>query len=97
MSEATFLAALSIFCGSVVVVSSLAFLNRLLERRHERTRAAPREADADRLERIERAVETTALEVERISEASRFMSKLLADRSISAGLTGRVERVITPH
>jgi hypothetical protein len=38
-----------------------------------------------------------ALEVERISEASRFMSKLLADRSIAAGLTGRVERVITPH
>jgi hypothetical protein len=97
MSEATFLAALSIFCGSVVLVSSLAFINRLLDRRHEHTLAAPREGDPDRLDRIERAVETTALEVERISEASRFMSKLLADRSIASGLSGRSERVITPH
>jgi hypothetical protein len=97
MSEATFLAALSIFCTSVVLVSSLAFINRLLDRRHERTLASPREADPDRLDRIERAVETTALEVERISEASRFMSKLLADRSIATSLSGRPERVITPH
>ena len=97
MSETTFLAALSIFCGSVVIVSSLAFINRLLERRHERTLAAPRENDPNRLDRIERAVETTALEVERISEASRFMSKLLADRSIANGLSSRSERVTTPH
>lgn len=97
MSEATFLAALSIFCGSVVLVSSLAFINRLLDRRHERTLASPSESDPGRLDRIERAVETTALEVERISEASRFMSKLLAERSIATGLAGRSERVITPH
>ena len=97
MSEATFLAALAIVCGSVVIVSSLAFLNRLLGRRHERTLARPTQPDGDRLERIERAVETTALEVERISEASRFMSKLLADRSVAAGLSGRQERAVTPH
>ena len=97
MSETTFLAALSIFCGSIVIVSSLAFINRLLERRHERTLAPPRESDPSRLDRIERAVETTALEVERISEASRFMSKLLADRRIANGLSSRSERVITPH
>jgi hypothetical protein len=97
VSETTFLAALSIFCGSVVLVSAMAFINRLFERRHERTLTAPRESDPGRLERIERTVETTALEVERISEASRFISKLLADRSIAAGLSGRSERVITPH
>jgi hypothetical protein len=97
MSETTFLAALSIFCGSVVIVSSLTFINRMLDRRHERTLAGPPKVDADRLDRIERAVETTALEVERISEASRFMSKLMADRSLGSGLAGRPERVITPH
>jgi hypothetical protein len=97
MSEATFLAALSIVCSSVVIVSSLAFINRMLERRHERTLAGATQEHGDRLDRIERAVETTALEVERISEASRFMSKLLADRSIATGLSSRSERVITPH
>ena len=34
----------------------------------------------DALERIERTVESTAIEVERISEANRFMSRLLEDR-----------------
>lgn len=33
-----------------------------------------------RLTRIERAVETTAVEVERIAEAQRFTSRLLAER-----------------
>jgi hypothetical protein len=33
-----------------------------------------------RLERIERAVESIALEVERISEGQRFVTKVLADR-----------------
>jgi hypothetical protein len=35
----------------------------------------------ERLERIERAVEAVALEVERISEGQRFVTKLLAERS----------------
>lgn len=34
----------------------------------------------DRLERIEQAVDAVAVEVERLSEAQRFQSKLLADR-----------------
>jgi hypothetical protein len=35
---------------------------------------------AERLERIERAVESIAIEVERISEGQRFVTKVLADR-----------------
>jgi hypothetical protein len=35
----------------------------------------------DRLERIERAVEAVAIEVERISEGQRFTTKLLSDRT----------------
>ena len=34
-----------------------------------------------RLERIEQAIDTVAVEVERISEAQRFTSKLLAERT----------------
>ncbi len=35
----------------------------------------------DRLERIERAVEAMSIEVERISEGQRFVTKLLAERA----------------
>ena len=38
---------------------------------------------ASRLERIEQAVDSIALEVERISEGQRFTTRLLADRTES--------------
>jgi hypothetical protein len=51
----------------------------------------------DRLERIEQTVEATAIEVERISEANRFMAKLLADRAEPGRPLVKPERVIAPH
>jgi hypothetical protein len=51
----------------------------------------------ERLERIEVAVDATAIEVERISEANRFMAKLLSDRVAAVSTASRPERVITPH
>ena len=52
-----------------------------------------------RLERIEQAVDTIALEMERIGEGQRFVTKLLAERpaAVSDGTTPNRERVITPH
>ena len=58
-------------------------LARAWARRIENRGAAPTSLPADvtaRLERIERAVESVALEVERISEGQRFVTKVLADR-----------------
>jgi hypothetical protein len=55
---------------------------RAWSRRIEGRHAAP-EIPPDvalRLERIERAVDSIALEVERISEGQRFVTKVLADR-----------------
>jgi hypothetical protein len=53
------------------------------------------------LARIEQIVESTAVEVERVAEANRFMSKLLAERSADRGIEASVPRpsarVITPH
>lgn len=48
-----------------------------------------------RLERMEQAIESVAVEVERISEAQRFTAKLLADRAEQA--PRQPERVITPR
>ena len=49
----------------------------------------------DRLGRMEQAIDAIAIEVERISEAQRFVTKLLAERKAPAA--SLPERVITPH
>ena len=48
----------------------------------------------DRLERMERAIDTIAVEIERVSEAQRFVTKVLAERKAPPAVP---ERVITPH
>ena len=51
-------------------------------------------------EKLERAVDAIALEVERISEGQRFVTKLLAERGDAARqASARLEppRVVTPH
>lgn len=52
-----------------------------------------------RLERIEQAVDTIAVEMERIGEGQRFVTKLLAERPtpISDAQNLQRGRVVTPH
>jgi hypothetical protein len=97
MSDIVLLQAIVLVCGTVAFVTTLGFVRRYLELRQER-RALPRVDElAPRLERIEQTVESTALEVERISEANRFLSKLLADRAGVPNPVAAPPRVITPH
>ncbi len=53
----------------------------------------------ERIARIEQIVETTAVEVERVSEAQRFTARVLAERSAPGGLppSHAHGRVNTPH
>lgn len=97
MSETVFLQALMLVTGTVAFLGSLRFLRRFIELKHERRTPIAIDGLQERLDRIESAVEATAVEVERISEANRFMAKLLADRVGAASLASRPERVITPH
>lgn len=72
-------------------------------------RVQPRESlpgvSADDFRRLETAVETIAIEVERISEAQRFTAALLSERTPSRESDSRegpgalppVPRIITPH
>jgi hypothetical protein len=57
--------------------------------------------DDERLQRLETAVDTIAIEVERISEAQRFMVGLLSDPATARrGELARPDssgRVVTPH
>lgn len=100
-SDATFIAVMAVV-AVVALGTTFKFLLRFIELRHERSRQTRPEAFAslaERLDRIENAVETTALEVERIAESNRFMAKLLAERSTAPAPLPPVKsgRVITPH
>ena len=48
-------------------------------------KSIPAQHDADRFDRLDLAVDTIAVELERISEAERFQTKLLAERGVGGG------------
>lgn len=57
-----------------------------------------RAALEERLARIEAAVESTAIEVERIGEGQRFTTRLLQERGLPGNAAPRpAEKSITPH
>jgi hypothetical protein len=85
-------------CATVAIVALSRIFSRHWEVKAERRQRLPENDVVDRLHRIEMAVEATAVEVERISEANRFMAKLLAERAGLGVPTSRPpERVTTPH
>jgi hypothetical protein len=80
-------------CATVAISAGLRFAARYLEMRQRSRASLGDPADFEgRLKRIELIVETTAVEVERISEANRFLAKLLANKG-----TPSPERANTPH
>jgi ribonuclease D len=73
------------FFSTIVIVSLGVPIVRSINRRKE-LEASRLPADPEqsrRLERIEQAVEAMAVEIERISEGQRFVTKLLAERERS--------------
>ena len=96
MSGAVFLQAWLIVCGTVAFMATLFFVRSVLALKQERRPPLAIDGLHERLERIELTVEATAVEVERIAEANRFVAKLLAEHGATPPAT-RPERVITPH
>ena len=96
--------ALLTFSNVVLFCSTVTFIALWIRARERAIRAAvdPRrhvEPEAD-IERLVNAVDAIAVEVERISEAQRFTTKVLVERHDTSGVAKRLsapERVITPH
>ena len=96
-----------IFVATSAALTGLALVARVLWRLTGRVQ--PRESlpgvSADDFRRLETAVETIAIEVERISEAQRFTAALLSERTPSResdspegrGALPPAPRVTTPH
>jgi len=80
-----------IMAMAIVPITAIGWpLARAYARRVEQGGAAghvPGEVTA-RLERMEQAIDSIAVEVERISEGQRFTTKLLAERTVSASGPG---------
>ena len=80
-----------IMAMAIVPITAIGWpLARAYARRVEQGGAAghfPVEVTA-RLERMEQAIDSIAVEVERISEGQRFTTKLLAERTVSASGPG---------
>ncbi|MFN2602374.1 MAG: hypothetical protein ABR582_06400 [Gemmatimonadaceae bacterium] len=73
--------------GMVFIVAAAAVVSTWIEKRGKRL--APQDAAAqarieERLNHLTNAVESMAVEVERISEGQRFTTKLLADNTLGA-------------
>jgi len=72
-----------VMCGSAVLITAMGLVSRQLSLRRMSSQNLRNEELTRRLERIEQAVETTAIEVERMAEANRFLTKLLAQKTDS--------------
>jgi hypothetical protein len=65
---------------AVALYVSTKFALRALKKKEIQSSAMP-QIDETRFERLEQAVDSIAIEVERISEAQRFSAKLLSEQS----------------
>ena len=81
-----------IFIVVVLLPISLAFARRIWRRGKDAVVAFPQEL-ADRLNRLDQSVDSIAVEVERIGEGQRFVTRVLADgsRSLGAGAAKPIE------
>ena len=74
----------AIMCGSAIVISAMSLVSRHIALRRMTSESLSNEEIARRLERIEQAIDATAIEVERLAEAGRFVTKLLAQKGEAA-------------
>lgn len=84
------------FVGMMVTVVAVTRIVVAWIRRPRGTVSLPAEL-TERLERIERAVDVTALEVERIGEGQRFLTRALGERALGEPPRTDPGRVTTPH
>ena len=86
-------------CFVLFVMSPIALsISRLLWKRGPRKMTVPTAVPESngRLERIEQAVDAIAIEVERVSEGQRFVTRLLSERTPALGAAAPAEPVRVP-
>ena len=78
------------FSTVITLALGVPLVRAYIRRMDQQPRLNPGEAERDeRLARMESAIETMAVEIERISEGQRFVTKLLAERESPKPLPAR--------
>ena len=86
MDPGAFFIALAALISATVVLSPIArALGRRIEN-HAKAPPLPNASQDARFDRLEQAVDAVAIEVERIAEGQRFVTKLLAERGPQGAL-----------
>ena len=99
---------ITVTATAVICIATTGYLGRALLRWQEHRHRQPPADDVrvlavldelrERMASVERTVEASAVELERIGEADRYIAKLLVERMPTAlPRPERAERVITPH
>ena len=83
-----------IFIVVVLLPLSIAFARRIWRRSAVAVTSLPQEV-MDRLTRLDHAVDSIAVEVERIGEGQRFMTRVLAEKAPAAGLGAGAEQRVS--
>ncbi|MEP6990287.1 MAG: ABC transporter C-terminal domain-containing protein [bacterium] len=83
------------FIVAVFLPLSIAFARRIWKRGSDAVLAVPREL-SDRLDRLDHSVDSIAIEVERIGEGQRFMTRVMSDsgRALGAGPAQPIEAAV---
>jgi hypothetical protein len=81
VTSQVFLTAFAMFCSVPVIMLGMVVISKHLSRRQASADLTQNEDVMRRLERIEQAVEASAIEIERFAESNRFIVKLLSERS----------------
>ncbi len=76
----------AIFAVAFGIPFVIAPLARALAKRLERGTAGPDSATQERLASIERNVDVIAVEVEKLAESQRYLTRLLAERERAGGV-----------
>ena len=89
---------LMVFVGLMATLGSLTkIILTIINRKKPQAVVPALDEIGHRLARMEQAIDATAVEVERISEAQRFTTKLLVERGHQAPIEAGRARVVTPH
>lgn len=85
-----------IFMVVVLLPLSIAYARRIWRRSAQVVTSVPREL-TDRLMRVEQTVEATAIEIERIGEGQRFMTRVLTEANVPHALPAAAAQPAAMH
>jgi hypothetical protein len=72
---------IAFFLTAIIISIGIPLVRGLVRRWDRKTSAPALPLDAARLERIEQAIDAMSIEVERIAEGQRFVTRLMSDRA----------------